>query len=133
MRPGIRKPWHQETVHRDCGAEILTQQSHAEQTDINYIVARFQRTGELPPNPRGQEGKYVDCTPYAEDLTEAYNSATQRLEEAGRELAQSKEAKRKADEEQTRLLNEELAELRELKKSQPPKADGGSPKHQDTA
>nr|QJB18929.1 MAG: internal scaffolding protein [Microvirus sp.] len=42
-------------------------------TDINNIMARFDRTGQLPPGYA--EPRYEDCTPFNRDLTELINDA----------------------------------------------------------
>lgn len=121
----IRKPYERTRVFTELSTEMLTQQSHGDSSDINAIVARFQRTGEMPPNPRGQEGQYVDCTPFSENITESYNRSIETLDEAGRLLSErEREQAEKAAAEQ-----KELDELRQYKAqhSQPPKAEGASP------
>lgn len=50
-----------------------THQSFKGECDVNQIVARYQRTGELPPNPRGLTPQYVDVTPFQHDYTELHN------------------------------------------------------------
>lgn len=49
-RPYIRKPWERVRVSVVTDTPTMTQQSHRDQTDVNAIIARFDRTGELPPN-----------------------------------------------------------------------------------
>lgn len=129
----VRNRFQRVRVYRRLDQKSMTVQSEKDPSDVNVIVARFQRTGEMPPNPRGQEPQYVDCTPYQEDITEAHNRAIERLEEAGRDLEKQRLEKEKADQEQARLLNEELEELRKLKKPQPPEAAGALPTSPDTA
>lgn len=48
--------------------------SQGNDTDINKVVERFTRTGELPP-PR--PGQYLDCTELQGDLTEMLEKARQ--------------------------------------------------------
>lgn len=57
----------------------MTQQSHAESCDVNSIVTRFQRTGEMP---REREGFYDDVTGLQVELTEAYNRSRETLDAA---------------------------------------------------
>lgn len=57
-----------------------TETSHAEATDINFIVNRFARTGQLPP-PR-REPFYGDVTGLQGDLTERLEWANQIIGEA---------------------------------------------------
>lgn len=54
IRPEVRAPYNydpdkvsKETA-LDCGTESKVQQHQAEETDINYIVKRFLKTGVLP-------------------------------------------------------------------------------------
>lgn len=115
MVVAIRKPYQRIRVFTQLTTEVLTQQSHADSTDINSIVARFQRTGDMPPNPRGQEAQYVDCTPYSEDLTESYNRAVERLDEAGRLLSERKREEREAAAAKQKEVEEELESLRAYK------------------
>lgn len=48
--------------------------SQGNDTDINKVVERFTRTGELPPQNPGQ---YIDCTDLQGDLTEMLEKARQ--------------------------------------------------------
>lgn len=59
--------------------ESRTETSHAEATDINFIVNRFARTGQLPP-PR-KPPSYQDVTGLQGDLTERLSWANQILTE----------------------------------------------------
>lgn len=49
------------------GAVSRTQQADKDQTDVNAIVARFDRTGQLPIN--NQKPQYADVTELQRDLT----------------------------------------------------------------
>lgn len=53
--------------------ESMTQQSHFDQTDVNAIVARFDRTGQLPP--ARQAPVYGDVTGLQGDLTDRINQS----------------------------------------------------------
>lgn len=46
----------------------MTDTSHGNDTDVNKIIARFERTGILPQPT--QQPAYADCTPFNRDLTE---------------------------------------------------------------
>lgn len=81
------RPWYfRERLYTAVTGESRTQQSHADGSDVNVIVQRYQRTGQLPPNPRGLEPQFMDCTPFAEDLTSAYNNAVQVTDDAQAQL-----------------------------------------------
>lgn len=75
-----------------------TSQADKGASDVNLIVARFQRTGELPPNPRGLEGRYEDVTGLQEDLTDAYNKAIENTENYNRLLAEQEKEKNELNE-----------------------------------
>jgi len=51
--------------------ESMTRQSEKASADVNAIVERFARTGQLPP--ARFEGSYADVTGLQGDLTELYN------------------------------------------------------------
>lgn len=51
-----------------------TDTSHGNDTDINKIVARFDRTGQLPQGK--DNGQYVDCTPFNRELSELLEHAS---------------------------------------------------------
>jgi len=51
---GVRTP-----VKLETGDETIVEQHHQETTNINKIVARYQRSGEMPPAP---EARYMDVS-----------------------------------------------------------------------
>lgn len=69
-------------VHADTGeiCKSLTRQEHKEECDINSILAKYERTGELPP---GRQPRYVHCDAltFQESL-----AIVQRAEDAFNEL-----------------------------------------------
>lgn len=65
--PFVRPPWHRARLRVHYSAASRTQQSHKDLTDINNIVNRYQRTGQLPP---GRQGQYGDVTALQGDLGE---------------------------------------------------------------
>lgn len=71
--------------------DSMTVQSEKDASDVNTIVRRFQRTGELPPNPRGLEPRYEDVTGLQTDLTSAYNKALADIESYHQMRAESAE------------------------------------------
>jgi len=74
--PYIRKPYERTRVPVDLeGQQSKTDRSHGNDTDINNIVARFARTGELPPG--NGEGDYADVTGLQNDLTEIIEKGRQ--------------------------------------------------------
>lgn len=77
--------------------ESRTHQSHKDETDVNTIVARYQRTGELPPNPRGLEPTFEDVTGLQQDLTEAYNKSIEVTTEYDKHLKHQEELQQQAD------------------------------------
>lgn len=51
----------------------MTDTSQGNDTNVNTIIARFDRTGVLPQPT--QEPLYADCVPFNRDLTELLNEA----------------------------------------------------------
>lgn len=47
-------------ITTDCSSPILTEQSHANSVDINYIVAQFKKTGMMPQTLKTPQ--YLDNT-----------------------------------------------------------------------
>lgn len=76
----VRPRWHRFRQIAYNDGESMTQQCHKDQTDVNAIVARFDRTGYLPPNT-GQ-GQYGDVTGLQGDLTERISLASQTIQRA---------------------------------------------------
>lgn len=64
-------PFARRRTQTEVDPVSMTQESHRDQTDVNAIVARFDRTGQLPPATR--QPQYGDVTDLQVDLTEAIN------------------------------------------------------------
>ena len=64
----VRLPHHRQRVQAEGGGESDVDQSFALVTDVNDIVARYARTGELPPATR--TGRFGDVTGLQGDLTD---------------------------------------------------------------
>lgn len=89
QKPTIRRPWTRTRQYVDLtGQESKVDTSHGNDTNINNIVARFARTGQLPKCD--ETPQYADVTGLQQDLTEII----QRGREAQKELLehQSKQA-----------------------------------------
>lgn len=56
----VRSPWERVRVSLTSWSPSMTQLSHAEACDINFIVNRYARSGSLPP-PTGVP-QYGDVT-----------------------------------------------------------------------
>jgi phage internal scaffolding protein len=41
----IRKAYQRERVGLDCGPEVITEQHHKQECDVNYILRKYQKTG----------------------------------------------------------------------------------------
>jgi len=54
----------------------LTRQEFAEEADINFLMARYERTG-IPPAIAGMEPQYLDTTGFPDDLQVAMNQIIQ--------------------------------------------------------
>lgn len=91
-----RKPWERHQSKTFITDESLTQQSHKESVDVNNIVARFARTGILPP---GQGNPvYGDVTAFAKPFQEAIDAAGITIEQA-RDFAANWEPPKAAEQE----------------------------------
>ncbi len=105
--PKVRHPYFRQRSPTNLeGQSLRTDQSQGNDTDVNNIVARFARTGEIPP---GKPGQYADVTGLQGDLTEMI----ERGKEAEKELHLHKHQKqtalvlqRQKDAEELRLLRE---------------------------
>ena len=96
------------------GQQLKTDQSQGNDTDVNKIVARFARTGELPP-ARG-EPQYADVTGLQGDLTELLakgESARKELQQLENEKAAQAASKQEADQAELQRLRQQVAEQQE--------------------
>jgi len=75
-RRWAHQPLRQLYVETD---ESRTDTSHGNDTDINNIIARFERTGYLPPAT--EQPQYGDCTELQQDLTTLHNKMHDTLNE----------------------------------------------------
>lgn len=122
-KPVVKKPWQRTRQFADLEDQIKkTDDSQGNDTDVNNIVARFARTGQLPPSTA--EPFYGDVSNLQGDLTEII----QRGEDAKAELAklqqeqQAQEAKDLEDQKAQAEANAaKLAALEEqIAKTTPP-------------
>lgn len=72
--PFVRPRWCRERLMMDFGSESSVQQGFGEQTNINEIVKRFQRTGFMPPQ---RQPVYADVVDLQGDLTELIERSRQ--------------------------------------------------------
>lgn len=91
-----------------------TRQAHADACDINNIVDRYHRTGQLPPTTR--QPQYGDVTALQGDRTDLINQSRATLETAGSNLQktreeQNKKQREKQNAEQIKNNSEQLREL----------------------
>ena len=88
----FRGPFEPLRVPLIVEGESMTDTSHGNDTDVNNIIARFDRTGQLPGNPG--TGQYVDVSALNADLTELLEkqrSALKELEDLEEELLKNHE------------------------------------------
>ncbi|AXH74678.1 MAG: internal scaffolding protein [Microviridae sp.] len=73
-QPRVRPPWCRARSLTINNEPSMTQESHFDSTDVNAIVARFERTGLMPENVNAAQ--YGDVTGLQEhELTELINKA----------------------------------------------------------
>lgn len=76
----IRKPMDTSIkVTSDPVGDSKTHQSFREESDINVIMDRFQRTGQLPP-ARQKEPQYLDVSELNKPLSDVINQTAETLE-----------------------------------------------------
>lgn len=106
-KPEIRKPWHRGGSPANLeGQKLKVDQSQGNDTDVNRIVARFARTGQLPQN---------DKTPFYGDVTSLQEDLTTTLEKgeiAAEEIAANQ---KRLDQELADVKKSEKAELEQLR------------------
>ena len=94
--------------------ESMTVQSEKDLTDINNIVARFDRTGELPP---GREGVFGDVTHLNKPFQEIIDDADRIIDEAGKFITEADEKRKAEEKKQADIEKAELEQLRKAKKA----------------
>lgn len=110
INPDIRKPYDRVRVIKDLSGQVKkTDASQGNDTNINNIVARFKRTGELP---EGAPGEYCDVSALQGDLTELI----QKGEDAKKELKRLQEQHTKEQKEASENNQKELERLQKLEK-----------------
>lgn len=97
--PAFRKPMSRIRVYTEMPGESMTQQAHADSCDINNIIRQYDRTGQLPPNPRNKQPMFADVTALNKDLTVLYSDMQEigvRIRAAQKALAEKKQEERNA-------------------------------------
>ena len=102
----IRGPYEALRVPSPTLGESMTDTSQGNDTDINNIIARFDRTGQLPGNP-GQ-GQFVDVAGLNRDLTELLELQREALQELSDLEQQIEENQQKVQE-----IQEDLPQTQE--------------------
>lgn len=122
--PLRRRPWEEMRLQTIFEGESRTQQSHRESVDINNIIKKFDRTGQLPsPTRPAQYGDVSDLNrPYGELIEESRNT----LDQVGQFVESSQAEAKKKQAEADALEKAELEEFRKSKKTfkpEPPSTD----------
>lgn len=91
-----------------CVGPSLTVQSHRDSANINNIIARFQRTGELPPATK--PAQYADISSVQQlDPTDALQLSRSTLQKVGEDLQSHRENLDKQKyEQQVQKIREEV-------------------------
>ena len=115
MYPTVRKPYERERLQISTDKPSVVDTSHGNDTDVNNIVARFKRTGQMPPVPHPGapgSGQYADVTGLQKDLTELVEESREALEKA--EEIKREYEKTKQDENANKItaLESEIAALK---------------------
>lgn len=108
----VRRSFERNRFEFLCIGESMTLQSERDLTDINNVVAKYQRTGQLPLATKSAQ--YGDVTALNRPLAELIDESRAVLDEAG----QKYEAKLIADEKAAAdKLAADLAELEQFRKA----------------
>jgi len=122
QRPTIKKPWQRSRLIVDLeGQEFKVDTSFGNDTDVNNIVQRFQRTGVMPNEEQKARGQYADVTNLQEDLT----GLLDRVETAKAEMTAAENALQQKQAEQAANDAQRLKEYDELREKQ--KAENAPP------
>ena len=113
----IRAPFEDLRVETVIEGESMTDDSAGNDTDVNNIIARFDRTGQLPTG-RGP-GEFADVSGLNADLTELISMQKEALRELQDLEEQIKDNKEKAEE-----LKDQVQEQPQASGS-PPMVQGG--------
>lgn len=81
LPPIVRPPWWRMSVKTESGTESMVQQHLEESANVNAIVARFRRTGEMPP--ARQAPVYADVTGLQGDFTDRINASRATMDALG--------------------------------------------------
>lgn len=120
----FRKWYDRERLPAKLYGESKTHQSHAEACDVNKIIRKYERTGELPP--ARTEPQYADVTNLQNaDFGELLQKSRDTLDAAGRELEKQQNEKVNAEKQEIQNMKKELDELRKKVPKEPtsPPAD----------
>lgn len=80
--PFVKEGWMRTNADITPDWESATMEAFGHDTDVNEIVARFERTGMMPTDPRGIAPQFGDVTELQGDLTELINRARGVMQEA---------------------------------------------------
>lgn len=86
----VRFPFQRDRVQSIQGGESCTDINHQEASDVNAIVARYHRSGELPPVRTPPN--YADVTGLQGDLTERLQWAREHIDNAYKALSEVQQA-----------------------------------------
>lgn len=102
----VRLPHHRLRVQTPGGGESDVDQSFVTVTDVNDIVKRYARTGELPPATR--TARFGDVTGLQGDLTDRLLWAKQHLDNAKEAYETLKQAQT-GEQSEPQTINEQEA------------------------
>lgn len=104
------RSWESERHETYVEGDSRTVQSHKDQTDINNIVARYDRTGTLPEGR--MQPQYGDVSELNKPLDQAIQESRDNLDSAGQALEKVQAQAKKEKQIQAEKDAEELAAYR---------------------
>lgn len=117
----VRKPYERVRQQITFPGESKTDRSFGNDTDVNNIVARFARTGDIP-QPLGNE-QYCDVTGLQGDLTEMIENSRKAISELQEQEREFNQKEQKQNEENATKLKALEAQLEALQTAAEPAAE----------
>lgn len=106
---------HRESTPLIFKKKTLTEQHHAQESDINRIVQRYDATGMIPEG-KG-EGQFLDVTHLQENLTDMMNNSHETLDAHYAELREKEIQEKEIQEKELQELQEKAQAFDKLQEN----------------
>mgnify|MGYP000747455357 CR=1 FL=1 len=106
----IRKPYERQRSTLKNDKPSVTDQSFGNDTDINNIIAKFSRTGEMPPTTK-PAGQYADVTGLQADLTQLIEDSSAAILQLEKEKREQEQYLKSENANKIKAMEDKIAEL----------------------